>query len=318
MPGCIGFDSEAAAVSENITHTTDDPGSAKADGPTILVAMANPRTERALLRLGSVLAAHQDGEVLAAHIVTVPDEVTLETVHEYRDQLEKSSQKLLDRAVDAVDTRGVPVETETLLSLWGLKAVFDAAEAYDVETVVMGYSATQFTGSRAEGTLDELAQNLPCDFLILDGEELDVTDVLVPTGGGASSDLSAEVARILQIELDAHVTLLYVVDPGEEAAGREFLSDWAEMHDLADATLRVEVGDVERVITGAAGAFSLLVVGATERGLLTRIVQGSLTFKTLSDVETPVLLAERQSTRSLWERLFGQSKPKPIQQGEDD
>jgi hypothetical protein len=39
--------------------------------------------------------------------------------------------------------------------------------------------------------------------------------------------------------------------------------------------------------------------------LLSRIVRGSLAFDTIEALEVPVLLAERPSTRSLRERLFG-------------
>jgi len=48
-----------------------------------------------------------------------------------------------------------------------------------------------------------------------------------------------------------------------------------------------------------------VIVGATERGLLSRIVRGSLAFATIERLETPVLLAERPSGRSFLDRLLG-------------
>jgi nucleotide-binding universal stress UspA family protein len=101
------------------------------------------------------------------------------------------------------------------------------------------------------------------------------------------------------------VSLLHVVDPDEAAAGREFLAEWAEGHGLGDAELRVETGDPETVIGEVGAEYSLVIVGATERGLLSRIVRGSLAFDAVEALDTPVLLTERPSTRSLVERLFG-------------
>jgi hypothetical protein len=92
----------------------------------------------------------------------------------------------------------------------------------------MGYGGAQFSGGRAEGALEELTHDLPCDFLVLDGYELDLSDVLVPTAGGPSSDLSAEVACALRETLNVDVSLLHVTDPGGEMEGEAFLREWAE------------------------------------------------------------------------------------------
>nr|WP_256412769.1 universal stress protein [Halorubrum rubrum] len=278
---------------------------AEDDGPTILVALSNPRTERALVTLAGALAEHESGRVLATHVVTVPDQTALEKAAENRAALDESSEELLAAATADAEAFDTPIETRTILSHRGIEEVFDAARTTDADAVVMGYGGARFAGGRVEGSLDELARDLPCDFLVLDGERLDLADVLVPTAGGPSSDLSAEVARALREVLDVHVSLLYVTDPGDEEVGREFLSDWAESHGLDDATLRVETGDVEETIGRLGEAYDLVIVGATERGLLSRIVRGSLAFDAIETLDTPVLLSERPSSRSLWERLLG-------------
>lgn len=67
----------------------------------------------------------------------------------------------------------------------------------------------------------------------------------------------------------SRVTLLHVADSADE--GEAFLETWAEEHGLGDAALRVETGDVESAIERAATDRSMLIVGATERGLLSRL-----------------------------------------------
>lgn len=275
------------------------------DAPTIMVAVSNPRTERALVGLAGTLAEHDGGRVLAVHVVTVPDQTSLEKAAEDRATLDDSSAELLSAAVDDAGSFDAPIETKTILSHRGIEEVFDAARTNDADVVVMGYAGTQFAGGRVEGSLDELARNLPCDFLVLDGGRLDPSDVLVPTAGGPSSDLSAEVAAALRDVGGASVSLLHVVEPGGEEAGRKFLAEWAAGHGLGNADLRVEAGDVEATIERVGEGFDLAVVGATERGLLSRIVRGSLAYEAIERLDTPVLLAERPSPRSLRERLFG-------------
>jgi len=290
---------------DQVVDAADAVAPRGADGPTIMVAVSNPRTESALITLAGALASHEGGRVLATHIVTVPDQTSLETAAENRERIDTESEGLLAAAEADAETFGVPVDTKTILSHRGFEEVFDAARSNDADTVVMGYGGAQFAGGRVEGAFDELAHDLPCDFLVLDGERLEISDVLVPTAGGPSSDLSAEVATALRAALGADVSLLHVVDPGEEETGREFLTDWAAGHGLSDAELRVETGDVETQIGRLGADYDLVIIGATERGLLSRIVRGALAFDTISTLDTPVLLAERPSSRTLRERLFG-------------
>nr|WP_178916582.1 universal stress protein [Natronomonas gomsonensis] len=268
-----------------------------------MVALSNPRTESALVSLAAAWANHCDGTVLAIHIVQVPDQTALSVAAENRERIDAESAELLGAAKADAEAAGVPVETKTVLSHRGLAEVFDAARTNAADAVVMGYSGARF-GGRAEGVVEELAHDLPCDFLVFDGEAFDPSRVLVPTAGGYSSELSAAIARALRETVGAEVSLLYVAEDGDEEAGRAFLAEWATDHGLADAELLVDTGDVEAAIETAAASRTLVVVGATERGLLSRVVGGSLALSVLEDIETPVLLAERPSSRTLRERLF--------------
>jgi nucleotide-binding universal stress UspA family protein len=269
-----------------------------------MVALSNPRTEAALVSLGAVVAKQQGGSLLATHIVQVPDQTALSAAAENRERIDSASEDLLKAAKSDADEFGVPVETRTILSHRGLAEVFDAARTHAVDTVVMGYAGARFGGGRAEGAIEELANDLPCDFLVFDGVEFDPSRVLVPTAGGYSSDISAAFARALRETVDAEVSLLYVAEDGDKDTGRAFLTEWATEHGLADAELLVDSGDVEAAIEQAAADRTLVVIGATERGLLSRVVGGSLALSVLEDIETPVVLAEHPTSRSLRERLF--------------
>ncbi|MFO7833577.1 MAG: universal stress protein [Halohasta sp.] len=134
----------------------------------------------------------------------------------------------------------------------------------------------------------------------------DLSDVLVPTAGGYSSDLSAEIAEIL-LDRGSDVSLLYVVDDeSEQSDGEAFLDEWAADRGLDAANRIVDTsGDVEGAIARHAEDRSMVIIGATREGLLSRLVRGSLAFDVLNDVDSSVLLAERPQQRSLVDRLFG-------------
>jgi len=274
-----------------------------------MVPLANPRTEGTLLDLASTIAQEREnGIVHAVHIVQVPDQTPLNRGAEQLDRIDSESEKQLQRARERIAETDVEIETSTILSHRSFEEIFDAARQFKADKVVMGWGGGRpWSAGRAERPIDELTHDLPCDFLVLKDRDFDPSKILIPTAGGPDSDLSAEIARTLRSAVGSEISLLHVVDGEDEReAGEQFLANWAADHGFGDAVLRVDdSGDVEGAIADAAEDHTLVLLGATERGLLSRLVNRSLTFEVVDTVDASVILAERPSDRSLFQRLFG-------------
>jgi amino acid transporter len=284
-------------------EVVDAAASVQPDGGDyrVMVVLANPEHEHDLISLGAAVAKQRGGTLVAVHNVYVPDQTSLAEGRERLDDIDPDARDLIDSAREDAETFGVDVETHTVVSHKGFEGVFDAAVDYDIDLAVIGWGETK--RSRIEMGLDEVTDSIPCDFLVLKDRGFDPEHVLVPTAGGPDSDLSAMVARELAAEYGSAVTLLHVDD--DAAAGEAFLDEWAAEHGLQDAEKRVESGDVEAAIERAAQDCSMVIIGATERGLLSRLIGGSLIMDVVEEVDCSVLLAEKARKRSLRERIFG-------------
>ena len=281
------------------------------EGYRVMVPITNPRTDGPIVELAARLASsHEDGVVHIVHVVQAPERMSLSSGDAGRRIADVSAEGMANLRSTAAE-HDVEVSTSTVVSHRSFEEVFNMARRTRPDAVLMGWGDDQlWSAARAERPIDELTNQLPCDFLILNERELDTSRILIPTSGGPDSDLSAEVAKVLAETAGAEVTLLHVVDgPDGRARGEAFLAEWAAEHDLDDADLVVDDGgDVEDGICRTAADKTLVIIGATEKGLLSRLVSNSLHLDVIHDVDASVLLTERPSSRSLRERLFGSGR----------
>ncbi|MEF8817778.1 MAG: amino acid permease [Salinibacter sp.] len=275
----------------------------------VMVPLANPEHETNLITLASSLARqHENGVVVAVHIVEVPYQVPLEAGMRHVDELDAESKDLLAAARADAETLGVDVETHTILARDAYSEIFDAAKAQKADVVVLGWGPDAHgSPGRVESFAGDLLGSLACDFVVFRDRGFDPSRVLVPTRGGAGSEVSADVARMLRDEFGAEVTLLNVTDDPDDRAVREKqLASWAEAHGLDEAPRIVAVADhVDDAIAARAPDHTLLILGASEEGLLARLTGDLGALDVVEKVDCSVILTETAYERSFMDRVFG-------------
>ena len=274
----------------------------------VMVPISNPRTDSQIVEFACTVAREREnGLVHIVHIVQTPEKMDFRYGAQ-NERIIESSEQHLERLREVTTAYDISCETSTVVSHKPYDQIVRSAARIGPDLVVIGWETdTPWVAGRPQSSLDELTSELPCDFVVLRARDLDGSKILVTTAGGPDSELSAEIAATLRNAIGSAVTILQVVDtPAEAQQAERVLEAWAAEHDLEDARITVDTsGDVETAIYEEAKDHTLVMIGATERGMLSRLVTDSLHMSVVNEVDASVLLAERPAGRSLSRRLFG-------------
>jgi formate/nitrite transporter FocA (FNT family)/nucleotide-binding universal stress UspA family protein len=292
-----------------LIDTVEPTGERADDEYHVVVPITNPRTESRLVDLACRLASNEEHPTVhIVHVVQKPRQSAQRYGIAQSRRIVEKSEESMDSLRDIATEYDVDCDTSTVLSHRSFEEIFTAAKRKDADLVVMEWGEDGvWKAARADRPLDDLTRQLPCDFLVLKDRDLDTSEVLVPTAGDAAGDLSADVARTLRDVDRSTVSLLRVVDgESERERGEQFLADWAVEQGLDDAIRTVDAsGDIEGAIAREATSQTLVILGASERGLLSRLARDALYLDAIDDLDCSVLLAEPESKKGLIGRLFG-------------
>lgn len=282
-------------------------GEGDTEGPYhLLVPLANLEDVDTLVQFAETLAVTKETAIITfVHIVPEYDPHS-----QYpgggRERLVADSANQLEAICDRIEADSVRCRHSTVVSHRSFSEVFDIAQRESVDLMLVERSDNHlWSAGRVEGRLDELTMRLPCDVFILEDRGFTPDRVLFPVVDNPHASLNATVARALRDRQDASITLLSVVPTdGERERAEEHLRNWAIDHGLEDEARTVETGSVEAAIERGATDHTMILVGATEQGLLSRSVSGTLHYDVVSETGRTVLMAERPTDRSFLERLF--------------
>jgi glucosyl-3-phosphoglycerate synthase len=246
----------------------------------ILLPLANPRTARDLVRIGSGVSNGRPTEITALGIVEVPEGVSLSEGATHA----RTARRLLQRVLDFGDEEGVEIRTMVRIGRRAADGVIEAVGEESTDLVIFGWGGppSAAAAARAEAergvagapvfspTIDSVVRESPCDIAVVKQRGVEqVRSILVPVRGGPHAELAMRLARDLGKRFRAQVVVLHVVPKGigERAFTREqaALDAFAREHGggrRVKGLLR-EATSVRTAILQEAALHDLVVMGAS-------------------------------------------------------
>jgi amino acid transporter/nucleotide-binding universal stress UspA family protein len=281
---------------------------------TVMVPVNNPKQAHMLGFLGGIIAADQDGELLALHVVQVPTQLSLFEGQEYL----SSGHKLIREVEQGATNMDIPMHSLLRLGRNVGEVIQMTVEEQDVNLLLMGwpgYSVKNNTPRNA--IIDLIGINPPCDLAFVRFRKREAPrKILVATRGDFHAPLALKLARIQAQDyenfhdLTSTITLLQVISPdvGEMAKRRLFyrLRKLAQQHSV-DAHITIATADDEyQAILEAAEEHDLVIVHAPEEGLLEQRLMGTIPQRLVRESSKTLMMVKRHhSIQSQLRRFLG-------------
>ncbi len=305
----------AEAPSEPGIERPIDPNEAR----RVLVALANPEHEGALIRMGRFIAtgATEGGRVLGTHLIRVPLQTPLKDARESvgGDRDVQDIEDAIVRTAQAAEAHDAPrgdgqpglrplhethIEAVTDVAHDVFGGLINAAEQDEADLLLMGWQGGFNVSRIYESPIQRIITGAPMDVAILKNRDLgSIGSILLPWGGGLHAQLGLEIAVRTAQATGARIDLLRIVREGvdkeeeKEKLGKTIapIVDGYENVDIV-----VKTGDeVTRGVTEQLNEedYDLVLIGASREWGLRSVLFGSIPDIVADRADCSVLMVRR-------------------------
>ncbi len=303
-------------MGEELIDTVEPTADPEAETPyRIVVPVANPSTERGLLRLAAATAARQDrdAEIIATNIITVPDQTSLAQEVTYEQERIERQQELLEQAEDIAEELGVGLRTRAVVGRDVGETVLRIIEQEEADDVVMGWSGTRKRRESVLGSnIDKIIERAPCEVTLVRQGDESVGDVVAFVGEGPYSAVAVKKAgAFVRAEEGASLTLVNVQQRGEDGdqedaveRGQSLIEETAQRAGVEEYDSDVIVtDDIAAELVSVAQGYDTTVLGVSRVSSVERILSGAIPDTLGEEVSGTIVLTRsgeptRRSLRS--------------------
>ncbi|CAI50910.1 transport protein (probable substrate cationic amino acids) (plasmid) [Natronomonas pharaonis DSM 2160] len=252
----------------------------------VVVPVANPETERGLLKLAAATARAHAGEratELVAINVIEADQSGLQNVDSGRLDHQR---KLLETAQEIADDLGGTLQTQAVVKDDVGDGIVDVVEDLEADQLVLGWEGSLDRNEYVFGrTLDPVIRGASCDVSLVKIKSDSIGTPVALAGPGPHSPVAARRAADFAAVSDTTPVLLNVQPPADEDdvnpverghSAVRWIAQRAGLDPDEYETKVVVAEDTEATIIDAVESYDTVCVGLSEKSDISRIFFGSI------------------------------------------
>ncbi len=248
-------------------------------GIRILVPVANPQTQRAILSIANALLSKEGGEVVVLSVITTPEQMDFYSALSNADL----SLELMQQSSEIAKLSDVPIKPVIRASRSIPKGIVHAAEEEGCNLTVMGYSGQD--NIETASLMEEVLHQSSTDIIFFKLKKIDGNfsprNIAVSLGGRSNLELAIKLADALADQFGSDMTFLNILPENytpqqRDYTDRTFIEAIQRHRSKALYNIKVLASDnaVETLVETSKN-FDLLIVGTTKSGLLQRATVGT-------------------------------------------
>lgn len=252
----------------------------------IVVPIANPETDRHLLRLASYNAQNYDNaELVALNVIEVPDQTALAQDLEFEEQRIEIQKKLLDSAREFAESQDIGLQTRAILGRDIGDTIIRVLEEENANQILMGWKGGRSTREHILGSnIDKVVQDAPCEVTLVKPRKERVQDVAALISQGVHAPVAVKRAyEFAQGSPEGNLTLIHATD--EQNPDLDFINEIVETVGLDDEKYQTRIlntddledaDDPEEVLLSTSHEYDTVCVGATGTSAFKQALFGSV------------------------------------------
>jgi amino acid transporter/nucleotide-binding universal stress UspA family protein len=261
------------------------------DAYRVVVPIANPETQKGLLRLAAASAnTHSEAEtpeIVAVNVLQVPSQTSLEQKLQFEEERVETQRQLLESAREAAADMDVTLRTRAIIGREVGRTIIDVLEEEDADQVLIGSHKPANRRQHVFGSkIDTVLENAPCEVSMVDLKGGEVGTPVALAGPGPHAPVAARRAFEFATIDGTTPVLLNVQQPAENTdefdpheRGEEMIDDIAEQVGLDPDEYESEVlidDDIKSAILGTVDDYDTVCAGVSTQISASRILFGSL------------------------------------------
>lgn len=273
----------------------------------VVVSLSKPENVEPLISIGSGIAKSQESELIALHVIAVPQQAFLETGSQFM----KDSQPMFEKAISRGKVLGVAVARKIVVSHDIPQAILDVARSGKTNLILLGGTEKQFAGKIKQSVPQIVMASSDCDVGVLFPKGFrTIRKILVPLGPG-EHEYRVHFAEKLRKFFNAEMMIFTVVKDESSIPYVQKKHDETIRSLSTDTRYEIEVSDsIANAISRKSREYDLLMIGPSTEWILHDVLFGSLPDSIINNSACSVLILKEpeQHAESLIEMVFDKIK----------